>query len=85
MAIKIWYFARIKEALNCAQEQLELSDGEIVTVEDLIELLSQRGEIWKTNLHDEKLLIAVNQTVATMQTTIADQDEIAFFPPVTGG
>jgi sulfur-carrier protein len=84
MVINIWYFARVKEALNCEREELELSDG-VVTVQDLIDWLSARGDTWHRTLHDAQLLVAVNQAVASKQTTIADNDEIAFFPPVTGG
>lgn len=84
MLVDIWYFARIKEAVDCEQEQLEMPDGS-VTVRDLVDRLSQRGENWRKALNDENVLIAVNQTVASMQTTIAEGDEIAFFPPVTGG
>lgn len=84
MAVHIWYFARIKEALACDQENLELSDT-VETVRDLIAWLSERGDVWRRTLQDEKVLVAVNQSVASMQTTLADEDEIAFFPPVTGG
>lgn len=84
MAVDIWYLARIREALACDHEQVELEDG-IETVQDLLRWLSERGEIWQRTLLEEKVLIAVNQTVASKHTTISDQDEIAFFPPVTGG
>lgn len=84
MAVDIWYLARLRETLACDHEQLELSDG-IDTVSDLLHWLSQRGEVWHQTLLDEKILVAVNHTVASMHTTISDDDEIAFFPPVTGG
>lgn len=84
MAVDIWYLARIKEALACDHEELELSEG-IETVQDLVHWLSERGEIWRRTLLDDKVLVAVNQAVASMHTIIADEDEIAFFPPVTGG
>jgi molybdopterin synthase sulfur carrier subunit len=84
MLVDIWYFARIKEAVDCEQEKLELPDRSM-TVRDLVDRLSQRGENWRKALNDDNVLVAVNQTVASMQTTIAEGDEIAFFPPVTGG
>lgn len=84
MVVNIWYFARIREALDREQEQLELEQS-IETVQDLVDWLSERGEVWRKTLQDEKVLVAINQTVASMQTTISDEDEIAFFPPVTGG
>ncbi|MGQ9426101.1 molybdopterin converting factor subunit 1 [Gilvimarinus sp. F26214L] len=84
MAVNIWYFARLREALDCQQERLEL-DADIQTIEDLLAVLCKRGEQWQKALQDETVLVAVNQAVASLQTTIADEDEIAFFPPVTGG
>jgi molybdopterin synthase sulfur carrier subunit len=84
MLVEIWYFARIKEAVDCEHEKLELPDGS-PTVRDLVDRLSQRGENWHKALSDDNLLVAVNQSVASMQTTIAEGDEIAFFPPVSGG
>ena len=84
MVITIWYFARIKEALDCAQERLPVPE-EVETIADLQEHLAGRGESWRKTLLDDKVLVAVNQAVASRQTTIADEDEVAFFPPVTGG
>lgn len=84
MLVDIWYFAGIKEAVGCEQEKLELPDS-ATTVRDLVDYLSQRGENWRKALNDDNVLVAVNQTVASMQTTVAEGDEIAFFPPVTGG
>ena len=44
-----------------------------------------RGEPWREALTDERLLVAVNQEVGDRQTAVADGDEVAWFPPVTGG
>lgn len=84
MRVNIWYFARIKEAVGCEQEQLDLPDSK-TTVGDLVNALSDRGDRWQKALRDKSLLVAVNQAVASMETVIAEGDEIAFFPPVTGG
>lgn len=84
MAVTIWYFARIKEAVDCDRETLQLQD-DVDTVADLVNFLSERGERWRKALKDEKVLVAINQAVASMNTAVSDEDEIAFFPPVTGG
>lgn len=84
MAVTIWYFARIKEAVNCEKESVELPNG-VESVDDLINWLSQRGEAWRKALNDGKVLVAINEAVASRQTMLSDDDEIAFFPPVTGG
>lgn len=86
--INILYFASFREMLGTDQEQLPLShsDNDLANVDDLVDALSQRGEIWQKILKDNPhLQIAVNQTVASRNTAINAGDEIAFFPPVTGG
>ncbi len=83
--IKVLYFSRLKEALGCGEEKLA-ADEAIKTAGDLLASLRKRVEPWPTVLNAEELiLIAVNQEIATPDTAVADGDEIAFFPPVTGG
>lgn len=83
MSVTVLYFAGIKESLDCANETID--HGNIATVNDLIVHLSQRGQAWQQTLKDASVLVAVNQTVANLETTLNDGDEVAFFPPVTGG
>lgn len=81
--INILYFASFRDMLGKADEQLKV---EATTVSDLIDELSQRGENWAQALRDNKnLQIAVNHDVAQRDTAIKAGDEVAFFPPVTGG
>ena len=83
--IKIKYFARLSESLGLKSEELEYND-QISTAEDLINQLIERGEIWSIEFSGEnKILLAVNQQMSERDTTVKDGDEIAFFPPVTGG
>ncbi|MEN8174833.1 MAG: molybdopterin converting factor subunit 1 [Pseudomonadota bacterium] len=82
--IQVLYFARLREALHLGSEDLELPAAD-TTVADLTRLLAQRGEPWKSTLHDTRVITAVNQEVAIPETPIKDGDEVAFFPPVTGG
>lgn len=83
--IKILYFARIKEALGLAQEAVSLPE-EVSDVSGLTTWLRQRGNQWQSELAPGKALrVAVNQAMAGMDATIKDGDEIAYFPPVTGG
>ncbi len=83
--IDVHYFASIRESLGLAQEQIS-ANPEITTVLALMNALVVRhGEPWDTVLHQSKVLMAVNKTVARPDSAIKDGDEVAFFPPVTGG
>jgi molybdopterin synthase sulfur carrier subunit len=83
--IEILYFARLRERLGCAGERIELP----ATVHNPAELLVHlrgRGGAWAEALGEgETVLCAVNQEMARPETPIRDGDEVALFPPVTGG
>jgi molybdopterin synthase sulfur carrier subunit len=83
--VTVLYFARLREALGRDAEQLALPAG-ATTAGALRELLRARGGAWETELAAAKpVRIAVNQSMAHAHTAIRPGDEIAFFPPVTGG
>ena len=85
MKIKVLYFARLKEAVNYSTEDIDLP-SDIKTVTALKNYLSKRGEIW-ANLFNGKQLVraAINHVLVDDLATIHAGDEVAFFPPVTGG
>jgi molybdopterin synthase sulfur carrier subunit len=81
--VNILYFASFREMLGQASEQLP---AQFTTVDALINELATRGDNWKQALQDnQNLQIAVNHDVACRNTEIKAGDEVAFFPPVTGG
>lgn len=83
--IEIRYFARLREQLETESEQLE-AGPEIRDLTDIMRLLMARGGSWADLFAgDQPVLMAVNQEVANAQTPVKDGDEVAFFPPVTGG
>ena len=83
--VTILYFARLREALGTATEQVALPEN-VRDLDGLQRVLSSRGGAWSQELASGKRVrAAVNQDVAHADTRIADGDEIAFFPPVTGG
>lgn len=83
--IKVLFFARLREQLDTEMLELEAGPG-LPNIAAIIELLKQRGGEWAEVLGDEQLmLMAVNQEVADADTAVRDGDEVAFFPPVTGG
>ena len=83
--IRILYFARLREQLGTAGEELPIGPDS-ATVADLANTLRRRGGNWAGAFAaDQSVLAAVNQELAQAATLIADGDEVAFFPPVTGG
>ena len=82
--IRLRYFASLRETLGVADEQLELPAG-VRDVSDLSRWLQARGSEWESALADRQLHVAVNQVIASPDATIRDGDEVAWFPPVTGG
>jgi molybdopterin synthase sulfur carrier subunit len=83
--ITILYFARLREALGKTSEQVALPVG-VGDLESLRKWLRARGGAWAEEMADGKpVRAAVNQDVAQGNTPVGDGDEIAFFPPVTGG
>jgi molybdopterin synthase sulfur carrier subunit len=83
--IDVHYFASIRESLGCAHERLPVR-GETMTVAALVDqLIALHGAEWTRVLREGRVLMAVNQVVARPDTAVHDGDEVAFFPPVTGG
>jgi molybdopterin synthase sulfur carrier subunit len=83
--VTILYFARLREAFGRASEEFALPAG-VSELASLRALLGQRGGVWAEEMADGRpVRAAVNQDLASAETRIRDGDEIAFFPPVTGG
>jgi sulfur-carrier protein len=82
MSVRILYFAGLKEALGLAGETLELPGG-VTTVSGLRDWLAGQGRVALAST--KNLRCAVNQVMARPEADVRDGDEIAFFPPVTGG
>jgi molybdopterin synthase sulfur carrier subunit len=83
--VKVLYFAALREQLGTSGEDIELPSG-IATVAALRSHLVSRGGAWQSALAEAKLVrAAVNQDMAKPSAAITAGDEVAFFPPVTGG
>ena len=79
------YFAWVRQKIGRSEETLALPDG-VKTVAELIAHLKVRGDGYADAFADpSRLRAAVNQVHAGFETALRDDDEIAFFPPVTGG
>ncbi|MCX2973272.1 MoaD/ThiS family protein [Halieaceae bacterium IMCC8485] len=83
--LRVLFFGRFREELDCAELNLVFSENytNLQGLQDA--LIAERGDQWLEVLAQENVIRAVNQEVATQNVALSDGDEIAFFPPVTGG
>lgn len=85
MKLTIRYFAALREALGASSETVEVPDS-VRCAGELRAWLRERGGAWAVHLGDARAVrVSVAQAMAEAGTPIADGDEVAFFPPVTGG
>ncbi|MFC0308488.1 molybdopterin synthase sulfur carrier subunit [Gallibacterium trehalosifermentans] len=80
--IKVVFFAQTRELIGEAELTVA---AEYQDVEALRQALSQRGERWELALNSGRILVAVNQNLVPLSSPLKSGDEVAFFPPVTGG
>lgn len=82
--IEIKTFAQVRELTGEANVSLTIAQANTVTVADIKTMLKARSPLWQDVL-DDGVLCAVNQVLCDDSHQISDGDEVAFFPPVTGG
>jgi molybdopterin synthase sulfur carrier subunit len=83
--VRLVYLARLRDVLGTGTESVDLP-CEVGTVTTLLEWLSSRGGAWKHELAPGRAVrVAVNHDMAGPDTPIRPGDEVALFPPVTGG
>lgn len=83
--MKLLYFAWLKTKTGVAEEEVE-PPAEVATVRDLLAWLQARGPGYAEALADlDAVRVAVNQDYARPGDPVAPGDEVALFPPVTGG
>jgi molybdopterin synthase sulfur carrier subunit len=83
--VKVLFFAALREQLGTAGEELELPAG-VATLAALRAHLRGRGGAWERALAEGRLVrMALNQDMAPPSAALRAGDEVAFFPPVTGG
>ncbi len=82
--IEVVFFASLCEELGSDSVSMDASG--ITDVGEVIEKLAQeKGARWSELLMRENILVAVNQQMVDQKAAVVDKDEVAFFPPVTGG
>ncbi len=77
MRIKVKLFANLREKFGYDEKEIEISDGK--TLNDVWMRVAENSD-WR-----DEILMAVNMDYANPDTLVKDGDEVAFFPPVTGG
>lgn len=77
MSIKVRYFASLKELMGRSEEEIIFVN--IVSVKDVLNHVSENRNI------PQNILAAINMEYVEFEAKVADGDEVAFFPPVTGG
>lgn len=83
MKLTVLYFASIREAAGCASETVETKVGTVAELR--AELCARSGALGEALAPGKAVRAALNQTLAHEHAGLADADEVAFFPPVTGG
>lgn len=80
--VKVLFFARLRQKFGKGEVHIDNFSG---SVQSLRELLSERYPEWRSTLGGGDVRVAVNQTLAGDDALVVAGDEVAFFPPVTGG
>ncbi len=83
--LTVRFFSLIREALDCEELQVE-HNAAMLTVDDLkVSLVGTGGDQWREALYQPNVVHALNQRVVNTDHPLKDGDEVAFFPPMTGG
>ena len=83
--MKLLYFAWLREKTGTAFEEVSPPDS-VATVADLLDWLETRGPEFEAALSDrDAIKVAINQDYAGLDSPLSAEDEVAIFPPVTGG
>lgn len=80
--LHIIYFAKLGDDLDCSNETIRLPASS--SLQTLKDLLSSRGSKWQ-GINEASIRCAINQSIVKNNPELNDGDEIAFFPPVSGG
>lgn len=85
MELKIQYFASVREAMAREEETIQPPES-VETVADLVQYLSSQDASFAELAGAENpLLVAINHSVVDRNASLSENDEVAFFPPMTGG
>lgn len=83
--LKVHYFAALRETLAMQGEELEIPSANMTVAQLISHLVENRDEAWSILNNSAQVLVAVDQTIVERSHALAGDEEIAFFPPMTGG
>ncbi len=83
--LRVLFFAGVRERLDCASRDLAWQES-VDSLDKLqARLCAEGGPLWREVLNQPNMIRAVNQVMVSDNCVLRDGDEVAFFPPVTGG
>ena len=86
VTVRLVYLARLREAFAASGESIAIPGDADTTVAGVVERLRQRGGPYASELAvGRNYRVAVNHTLVTLDHPVREGDELALFPPVTGG
>lgn len=83
--LKVLFFAGVREQLDCASLDMAWPDAGLDLDQLQEQLGREHGAEWRNVLGQDNMVRAVNQVVVAGNSRLCDGDEVAFFPPMTGG
>ena len=83
MNVTVRYFASIREAMGTGSEMLQTHASTVGALRE--ELIARSAEAAHALAHGKAVRMAINQTMCSSDHLLQEGDEVAFFPPVTGG
>ena len=81
--INVVFFASLKEQLGCDEITLDINQPS--SLKEIKALLIMQNTSWQSAFENRSLLMAINHEMVTEEDIAKSGDEVAFFPPVTGG
>tara|TARA_B100001057_G_scaffold130988_1_gene130100 strand:- start:849 stop:1097 length:249 start_codon:yes stop_codon:yes gene_type:complete len=82
--LKILYFANIRQTIGIIEENIDID--ETYTVEEVIKILKKKNEKYKKAFSNiDNIKCSINLNYVKLNAKVKNSDELAFFPPVTGG
>lgn len=82
--ITVRYFASLRDLFSIDQETIPWQN-DLIDIDSLKQHIAKRGGDWQQLVDNKTILSALNQDMANNKSRIKEGDEVAFFPPVTGG